>query len=136
MSTWLVKTEPGSYAFSDLRRDRRTAWTGVANATAQRNLREMKPGDRVVVYHTGDEKAAVGLAEVARAAYPDPTSPGGKLSCVDLTAGAPLPSPVTLAALRGLPAFAGSPLLRQGRLSVVPLTAAQWQALEKAARGS
>ncbi len=134
MASWLVKTEPGSYSFADLQRDGKTAWTGVANPVAQRNLRAMKPGDRAVVYHTGDEKAAVGLARVVREAYPDPTAKGEKLVCVDLAAGEPLAAPVSLGALKGDPAFADSPLVKQGRLSVVPLTDAQLAALEKLAR--
>jgi predicted RNA-binding protein with PUA-like domain len=127
MAHWLLKTEPSTYSFDDLVRERRTAWTGVANPQAQANLKAMRPGDGVVVYHSG-VKAAVGLGEVARAAYPDPTSDGA-LVCVDVAAGAPLASPVTLDTLKGSAAFAGSPLLKQGRLSVVPLTAAQLKAL-------
>ena len=132
MPTWLVKTEPGTYAWADLVREGTTAWTGVANPTAQRNLRAMRPGDRVVVYHSG-ERRAVGLAEVVRTAYPDPTA-GGSLVCVDVRAVGPLPAPVPLDALRREPAFRGSPLLRQGRLSVVPISAEQWSALRKAGR--
>jgi predicted RNA-binding protein with PUA-like domain len=128
MAHWLVKTEPSTYAFEDLTRERRTAWTGVANPQAQLNLKLMRAGDEVAIYHTGAVKAAVGLGTVARAAYPDPTGQG-KLVCVDLAAGRPLAAPVTLAALKEAKAFAGSPLVTQGRLSVVPLTAAQWKAL-------
>lgn len=134
MAYWLLKTEPGSYAFADLQREGRTSWTGVKNPAAQKHLRAMRKGDRAAVYHTGDEKAAVGIAEVAREAYPDATA-GGDLACVDLVPVQPLPAPVTLAALKAHPAFAGSPLVRQGRLSVVPLDAAQWAALERLARG-
>jgi len=132
MAYWLLKTEPGAYAFADLEREGTTAWTGVANPVAQRNLRAMAVGDRAAIYHTGKEKAAVGVAEVTRAAYPDPGAVG--LRCVDLAPVAPLPSPVPLADLKASPAFAGSPLVSQGRLSVVPLTAAQWTALEALAR--
>lgn len=134
MAYWLLKTEPGSYAFADLVREGRTAWTGVKNPTAQKHLRAMKAGDRAAVYHTGDEKAAVGVAEVAREAYPDPGG-GGALACVDLVPREPLPAPVALGALKAHPAFAGSPLVRQGRLSVVPLTAEQWKALQALAKG-
>ncbi len=130
MPCWLVKTEPTAYSFDDLRRDRKTRWDGVSNAQAQANLRSMKPGDEVVVYHSG-EKAAVGLARVARGPYPDPGDPDGRRVAVDLAAVAPLATPVTLEALRGEKAFEGSPLLRQGRLSVVPLTAAQGKAVRK-----
>jgi predicted RNA-binding protein with PUA-like domain len=126
MAYWLLKTEPGAYAFADLVRDRRTAWTGVKNPQAQAHLRAMREGDRALVYHSG-EKQAVGVAEVVRAAYPDPTGEGGAQVCVDVRALEPLPAPVPLDALKAEPAFAGSPLLRQGRLSVVPLTAEQWK---------
>jgi predicted RNA-binding protein with PUA-like domain len=128
MPFWLVKTEPSSYAFQDLRRDRKTRWDGVSNAQAQANLRAMREGDEVLVYHSG-EKTAVGLARVARGPYLDPRDPAGKRVAVDLAAGAPLAVPVPLEALRGEKAFDGSPLLRQGRLSVVPITAAQWKVL-------
>jgi len=130
MPHWLVKTEPSAYAFADLQRDRKTRWDGISNAQAQANLRAMRAGDGVAVYHSG-EKAAVGLARVARGAYPDPGDPDGRRVAVDLAAGAALAAPVTLEALRAEKAFAGSPLLRQGRLSVVPLTPAQWKALVK-----
>lgn len=128
MAHWLLKTEPSTYSFDDLLREKRTAWTGVANPQAQLNLKAMKAGDEVAVYHTGSVKAAVGLGTVARGAYPDPTG-DGKLACVDVKAGKALAAPVTLAALKEAKAFAGSPLITQGRLSVVPLTAAQWKAL-------
>jgi len=134
MPSWLLKTEPTAYAFEDLRRDRKTRWDGVSNAQAQGNLRAMRVGDPIVVYHSG-EKAAVGLARVARAAYPDPGDPAGRLVAVDLLAGAPLAVPVPLAALHAEEAFDGSPLLRQGRLSVVPLTAAQWKVLLRLGAG-
>ncbi len=127
MAFWLLKTEPGDYAFDDLVRDRKTAWTGVKNPQAQANLQAMKEGDRAVVYHSG-EKRAVGVAEVVRTAYPDPTQ-GDGLVCVDLRALEPLPAPVPLEALKLEPAFAGSALLRQGRLSVVPLSPAEWRDL-------
>jgi len=134
MTFWLLKTEPSAYSFDDLRRDRKTRWDGVSNPQAQANLRSMEVGDPVAVYHSG-EKAAVGLARVARAAYPDPGDPKGKLVAVDLEAGEPLGSPVTLAALRAEKSFEGSPLLRQGRLSVVPLTAPQWKVLARLGAG-
>lgn len=134
MAYWLLKTEPGSYAFADLQREGRTAWTGVANPVAQRHLRAMKKGDRAAIYHTGGEKAAVGVAEVAGEAYPDPSA-DGKLACIDLVPVKPLPAPAPLAALKAHPAFADSPLVRQGRLSVVPLTAEQWKAMELLAKG-
>lgn len=126
MAFWLLKTEPGDYAWGDLVRDGTTAWTGVSNPQAQANLRAMHRGDRVVLYHSG-EKRAVGVAEVVRTAYPDPTGPGRVV--VDLRALEPLPAPVPLDALKEEPAFEGSVLLRQGRLSVVPLAPAEWREL-------
>ncbi len=134
MPCWLVKTEPSAYAFSDLVRDRRTRWDGVTNALAQRHLAAMRPGDEVVVYHSG-EKAAAGLARVSRGPSPDPGDPAGKRVAVELAAVGPLASPVPLDALRAEPAFEGSPLLRQGRLSVMPLTAAQSRAVKRLGRG-
>lgn len=128
MAHWLLKTEPSTYSFEDLALEKRTAWTGVANPQAQLNLKAMRTGDEVAVYHTGSVKAAVGLGTVARGAYPDPSG-DGRLVCVDVKAGQALAAPVTLAALKEARAFAGSPLVTQGRLSVVPLTAAQWKAL-------
>jgi predicted RNA-binding protein with PUA-like domain len=122
MAAWLLKTEPGTYAFSDLVRDGRTRWEGVTNPVALRNLRTAKVGDAVVLYHTGDEKAAVGLGRVARAAYPDPDQDDERRLVIDLAAGRALARPVTLATLKETPAFSESPLVRQGRLSVVPLT--------------
>jgi predicted RNA-binding protein with PUA-like domain len=132
MAYWLLKTEPEQYAFEDLLRDGTTAWTGVKNAQAQANLRAMKEGDRAIVYHSG-EKRAVGVAEVVRSAYVDPASDGGEFVCVDVRALAPLPAPVPLEALKLEPAFAGSALLRQGRLSVVPLSPAEWRDLAELA---
>jgi predicted RNA-binding protein with PUA-like domain len=127
MAHWLLKTEPSAYSWDDLVKDGSTAWTGVTNPQAQGNLRAMEAGDRAVVYHSG-EKRAVGIAEVVRTGYPDPTGPTGTV-CVDVRAVEPLPAPVPLEALRNERAFAGSILLRQGRLSVVPLEPAEWRAL-------
>ena len=133
MALWLLKTEPSEYSFDDLVRERVTAWTGVSNPQAQANLRTMREGDRALIYHSG-EKRAVGAAEVVRAAYRDPTAENGaELVCVDVRAVAPLPAPVPLEALKQEPAFEGSALLRQGRLSVVPLSPAQWQDIEELA---
>jgi predicted RNA-binding protein with PUA-like domain len=131
---WLLKTEPSAYGYGDLEREGRTVWDGVKNPVALRNLRTMKAGERAFVYHTGAEKAAVGLAEIVRAAYPDPKRKDARLFVVDLKAAGRLARPVTLAEIKAMPAFEDSPLVRQGRLSVVPLTPAQWKALEAAAR--
>jgi predicted RNA-binding protein with PUA-like domain len=130
MAYWLLKTEPGEYSWDDLVRDGTTRWSGVTNAQAQQNLRTMRPGDRAVVYHSG-EKRAVGVAEIVRPAYPDPDGDGEV--CVDVRALEPLPAPVPLAALKEEAAFEGSVLLRQGRLSVVPLSPAEWRDLEAVA---
>jgi predicted RNA-binding protein with PUA-like domain len=132
---WLLKTEPGDYSWDALEKAGRACWDGVRNPAALRNLAAMKPGDRVLVYHTGDEKAVVGLAEVVRAAYPDPKYPDGKLLVVDVEAKARLARPVTLAELKALAVFRDSPLVRQGRLSVVPISAVQWEAVETRGRG-
>ena len=126
---WLLKTEPGEYSYDDLERERRGRWDGVTNPVALRNLRAMKAGDRVLVYHTGDEKAAVGLAEVVGEAYPDPKAKAERLVVVDVEPRGRLARPVTLAEMKAIAEFADSPLVRQGRLSVVPLTAPQWKAV-------
>ncbi len=126
---WLLKTEPSEYSFEDLERARSAVWDGVRNPVALRNLRAMKKGERVIVYHTGGEKAAVGVAEVTREAYADPKSRNPRLVVVDLVPLTRLPRAVTLKEIKAMPEFASSPLVRQGRLSVVPLTAAQWKAL-------
>jgi len=130
---WLLKTEPEEYSYADLERDRRAEWDGVSNPTAQRNLRSMAVGDVCVVYHTGDERRAVGLARVVRAGYPDPSDAGGKRVLVDVAPDGQLGRPVGLAEIKVMPVFADSPLVRIGRLSVVPLTAEQFAALQRAA---
>jgi predicted RNA-binding protein with PUA-like domain len=131
---WLLKTEPTEYSYDDLEREKRGRWDGVRNPVAQRNLRAMKAGDRVLVYHTGDEKAVVGTAEVVTEAYPDPKLKGGTLVVVDVEARGRLGRKVTLAEIKAMAEFAESPLVRQGRLSVVPITAPQWKALEAKGR--
>jgi predicted RNA-binding protein with PUA-like domain len=131
---WLLKTEPGEYAYDDLEDEKRGRWDGVSNPAALRNLRAMKKGDRVFVYHTGDEKAVVGTAEVVREAYPDPKGRNERLVVVDLEPRGRLARPVTLAEIKAMAEFAESPLVRQGRLSVVPLTATEWKAIEERGR--
>jgi len=123
-SDYLLKTEPSAYSFADLQRDKATVWDGVHNPVALRNLGEMKPGTRLVIYHTGDEKAAVGTATVLTVDTSDPKNPAVKIQ-----AGKPIAKPVTLAQVKSNKLFTDSPLVRQGRLSVVPLTAAQYKAL-------
>jgi predicted RNA-binding protein with PUA-like domain len=131
---WLLKTEPGTYSYDDLEREGRAVWDGVTNPVALKNLRAMKVGELAFVYHTGDERAVVGRAEVVKAAYPDPKGGGERLVVVDLEPAGRLAQPVTLETIKALPLFADSPLVRQGRLSVVPLTAAQVKAIESGGR--
>jgi predicted RNA-binding protein with PUA-like domain len=134
VARWLVKTEPSAYSFDDLRAEGETAWTGVKNPQAQLHLRAMRAGDQVAVYHTGGERAVVGTARVMAGPRPDPTDRTGKRVAVVLAPARPLAAAVTLAALRGEAAFRGSPLLLQGRLSVLPLSATQWKAIEALGR--
>ena len=128
---WIVKTEPSTYSFDQLERDGTTVWDGVRNNLALKHLREMKRGDRVLVYHSGEEKAVVGLAEVAAEAYPDPKQKDPKLVVVDLKAAGRLPRPVPLAEIKQEPAFADLALVRIGRLSVAPASAEQFRRLLK-----
>jgi len=132
---WLFKTEPSAYSFARLEADRRTVWDGVKNALALRHLAAVATGDEVLVYHTGDEKAAVGIARVARGAYPDPKQKDPRMVVVDLEAGRGLPRPVTLAEMRANEKLAGFDLLRLPRLSVMPVSAAQWSEILRMARG-
>jgi len=127
---WLLKTEPTEYSYDDLEREKRGRWDGVRNPAALRNLRAMKRGDRVLVYHTGSEKAVVGTAEVVAEAYKDPKAKDERLVVVDVEPRGRLARPVTLAEIKAMAEFAESPLVRQGRLSVVPITPAQWKAVE------
>jgi predicted RNA-binding protein with PUA-like domain len=121
---YLLKTEPTVYSFADLQRDKSTTWDGVANPVALRHLRETKAGDRLVIYETGDHKSAVGTASVVSVDAADPKNPQVKIK-----AGKALGKPVTLAEVKAHKLFADSPLVRQGRLSVVPLTSAQYKFL-------
>jgi predicted RNA-binding protein with PUA-like domain len=132
---WLVKTEPGTYAWSDLVREGATAWTGVKNPQAQIHLRAMRAGDLVLVYHTGAEKAVVGIARVRRAPYPDPTAPGTKRHAVDLEAVKPLAKAVPLSALRTDARLKTWDLLTNSRLSVMPVPDVAWTAIEGSSRG-
>ena len=129
MKRWLVKQEPSAYSWGDLVRDGKTAWTGVRNFQARIHLRAMKSGDRVLFYHSVAEKSVVGIAEVIRDAYPDPTAKEGDWSCVDLKPVSPLKNPVSLARIRSEPALAGIALVRQSRLSVMPLTKSEFDIL-------
>jgi predicted RNA-binding protein with PUA-like domain len=121
---YLLKTEPSTYSFADLQREKTTIWDGVSNPVALKNMRGMKPGERLVVYHTGEEKRAVGTATVASVDDSDAKNPRVKISV-----GKAIAKPVTLAEAKANKLFAESPLARQGRLSVVPLTEAQYKFL-------
>ncbi len=125
MRFWLVKEEPGELSFADFAARGAARWDGVRNLQARNHLRAMAAGDPVLWYATGAVKAVVGLATVARAAYPDPTATEGDWSAVDLRPVRPLPRPVTLAQVKADPALGACALVRQGRLSVAPLAAAE-----------
>jgi len=132
---WLFKTEPGTYSYDQLERDGRTVWDGVKNALALKHLSGVAAGDEVLFYHTGDEKAVVGVARVVRGAYPDPKQKDPRLLVVEIESGTRLPKAVTLAAMRANRKLAGFDLLRLPRLSVMPVTAAQWAEVVRMARG-
>jgi predicted RNA-binding protein with PUA-like domain len=121
---YLLKTEPSEYSFADLLRDKTTVWDGVSNPVAVRNLREMKPGERLIIYETGDRKSAVGTASVVSVDASDPRNPQ-----VEIKAGKALTKQISLQEIKASKLFADSPLVRMGRLSVVPLTAAQYKFL-------
>jgi predicted RNA-binding protein with PUA-like domain len=123
-NSYLLKTEASAYSFEDLQRDGATVWDGVSNPVALRNMREMQPGAKLVIYETGDRKSAVGNATVVSVDASNPKNPEVKIK-----AGKPLPRPITLAEIKANKLFSDSPLVRQGRLSVVPLTADQYKFL-------
>jgi predicted RNA-binding protein with PUA-like domain len=133
MANWLFKEEPSNYNYDALARDGKTSWTGVKNPVAQRNLRSVKKGDRIFFYHTGSEKAVVGIAKAGGDAYPDPADKDGKLYAVDVLPVKKLPSPVTLAAIKAETFFASFDLTRLPRLSVMPVNDAQWDRIVKMA---
>ena len=124
---WLVKQEPSSYSWSDFVADGETSWTGVRNFAARNNLRKMQKDDEVLFYHTGEEKAVVGIAKVLRTAYPDLTAKEGDWSTVDLVAVKPLQRPVALREIKDHPGLGGILLIRQSRLSVMPLTDSEFR---------
>ena len=131
---WLVKEEPENYSYTQFSADRTTAWAGVRNPVAQRNLRGMQKGDRVFFYHTGKEKAIVGTATVAKIAYADPNDKTGRLVVVELAAGKALKRPVTLKEIKEDKRFATMPLVRIARLSVQPVTDDEWEMIEEMSR--
>jgi predicted RNA-binding protein with PUA-like domain len=134
MNHWLVKEEPDHYSYAQLEHDRETVWSGVKNSLAQKYLRSIRKGDRIFYYHTGNQKAVVGVAEAADDAYPDPKDPSGKLFAVDVVPVNELPRPVTLAEIKADKAFADFPLVRISRLSVMPVSSAEWKRIEKMSR--
>jgi predicted RNA-binding protein with PUA-like domain len=133
---WILKTEPSTYSMDDLVRQKTAVWDGVKNPLALKHLRAMHPGDEVLIYHTGDEKAVVGTARVIKAAYPDPKQPDPKLVVVELRSGDRLPAPVPLSVIKSDPLFKDLALVRMPRLSVVSATAGQWKRLLQLARQS
>ena len=126
---WLVKSEPEAYSWTTFVKDGKAAWTGVRNFQARNNLRAMKKGDAVAFYHSVTDKQVVGLAKVDKEAYPDATAKEGDWFCVDLIPARPLKQPVTLATIKADKILSDMPLLKQSRLSVTPLTAAQFERL-------
>jgi predicted RNA-binding protein with PUA-like domain len=128
---WLFKEEPANYSFDALAKDKKTVWSGVKNPLAQKHLRSVKKGDAIFYYHTGDEKAVVGIARAMDDAYPDPADKSGKAAVVDVAPVKKLERPVTLAEIKADPAFKDFALVRISRLSVMPVTADQWRRIEK-----
>ena len=126
MNYWLVKQEPESYSFETFQKEKKTDWTGVRNFTARNNLKEMKVGDKVFYYHSGDERAVVGYAKVSKAAFPDPTADEGSWVAVELEAGKAVKNPVTFAAIKGNKKLAEMKLVKLSRLSVSPVTKEEW----------
>ena len=131
LMNWLFKEEPTHYSYDDLVRDGKTSWTGVRNPVAQKHLRSVKKGDRIFFYHTGDEKAVVGIAKAVADAYPDPADKAGKFHAVDVAPVHKLKQPVTLAAVKADKFFASFPLTRVPRLSVMPVSDQEWDRMEK-----
>jgi predicted RNA-binding protein with PUA-like domain len=135
MAQWLLKEEPEGYSYDQLEQDGKTVWSGVRNPLAQKHLRSIRKGDRIFYYHTGKEKAVVGIAKATSDAYPDPVNSLGKFYVVDVAPEKKLPRPVTLASIKADGSFATFPLVRMSRLSVMPVTGAEWAAIEKMSRG-
>jgi len=129
MAYWILKTEPSTYSFADLQREKRTRWDGISNAQALIHLRAMAVGDQCLIYHSGDQRALVGYAKVVRAAYVADGKPDSRLVSVDIAAGRALPQPVPLSAIKADGAFQQLGLVRQGRLSVMPVSAALFERL-------
>lgn len=135
MAHWLIKSEPSAYSWDQFVQDKRTSWTGVRNAQAAINLKAMKSGDLCFFYHSNEGKEIVGIAKVVKTAYPDPTDKAGKAVTVDVAAVEPVKQPVTLAAIKADPKLKDFGLVRQSRLSVVPVNDEQWKILLKMSAG-
>jgi predicted RNA-binding protein with PUA-like domain len=129
LNHWILKTDADVYPFDQLEQERKAVWDGVSNAVALKHIRSMAPGDPLLIYHSGQGKELVGLARVTSAPYQDPKQRDSKLTVVDVEADRRLPKPVTLAAIKADPFFADLALVRQGRLSVVPVPEPQWKKL-------
>ena len=129
MAHWLLKSEPAKYSWDQLVKDGRTHWDGVRNLQAANNLRAMRSGDRAFFYHSNEGKDIVGVVEIVRAFYPDPGDPSGKFGMVDVAPVMPVKKPVSLAEMKTVPELAGFSLLRQSRLSVCPVSDAEWAVL-------
>jgi predicted RNA-binding protein with PUA-like domain len=132
---WLFKTEPSAYSFQQLQNDRKTVWDGVKNNLALKNLKDIKEGDEILIYHTGDEKAVVGVARALSGAYPDPSKKDPKLLVVDIEAVKALARPVTLAEVKGNSKLKNFDLARLPRLSIMKVSDEQWKSIEEMARG-
>jgi predicted RNA-binding protein with PUA-like domain len=130
---WLFKEEPSSYSFAQFTKDGGTTWSGVKNPLARKHLRSVKKGDRIFYYHTGNEKAVIGVARATTDGYPDPADKTGKAAVVDIVPVRALDRPVTLAEIKASRAFATFPLTRLPRLSVMPVTDAEWKEIERMA---
>jgi predicted RNA-binding protein with PUA-like domain len=129
VSYWILKTDSDVYPFEQLERERTATWDGVSNAVALRHIRSMRPGDPLMIYHSGATKEIVGLAHVTSEPYPDPQQKDSKLAVVDVAVDRRLPRPVSLATIKGDPAFAALALVRQPRLSVIPVPESEWKRL-------
>jgi predicted RNA-binding protein with PUA-like domain len=132
---WLFKTEPSVYSYQQLVKDKKTMWDGVGNNLALKHLKDIKKGEQIFIYHTGDEKAAVGVAKALGGAYPDPSKGNPRMLVVDIEPVRALPRPVTLAEVKGHPKLKKFDLVKNSRLSIMKLTDEQWEIMERMAKG-
>jgi predicted RNA-binding protein with PUA-like domain len=133
MAYWLLKSEPSSYSWDQLVKDKRTNWSGVRNFTAAKNLKTMKQGDHAFFYHSGEGPEIVGVVEIVKEAYPDPSDASGRFVMVDVVPVTPVKTPVSLATIKATPALKGMPLVKLSRLSVSPVSAEEWRTIAKMA---